>query len=390
LNILIIGQTDNPQLELSFKGGAERAERCQISALSKKHDVTFLTPADSDDFSSYPFKVVKFSEASRGSSKIGRGYYEKISGSIRKTLDSQKFDLVISNSKRSALIKKTNEIHHPKFIHVLHILPQSYGMTGIDLFVTLMDAKKAGKIVFAVSEYASEKINQFGNSAKYLKDINYSGDLTEKEAFPVVYTKNHFIAKEPKNGVINISRMASEKKLKMSFELFSKIKNSSITCSMTPNDTDGEEEYSSIIPLVSYKDKLLLDQSYEVVMDNLAISGVNFSSCPKESFGIVNFEAMERGVPTITNYKEGHASDTFLKGAPFYFPMDTFRKRTSSLIPIFEDLTDKALNLTLKDRQSLADYAYEEFNENKFIEKIERLAEGASTHKPEKKIFTLF
>lgn len=389
MKILIVGQIGNPQYENKYLGGVERAERMQAEALSTSHDVTFLITKDSDKFSDYPFRVIHHAENSiLNNPKPRKSVYDFLAYHIKKEIENNYYDFVIINSVKSSMIKRLSTINHEKIFFILHVFPSNMGMIGFSIFESLMECKNNGHRVFTVSEFAIKEINEYGLKTKYLIENGFSGELVEKIPFPVCYSRERFTICESKNYGISVGRISPEKMLKFSASLFSE---ADFPSKIYTNYNPAYEEYfSSVKELSIGKNQLIIDKPYEEIMKSISEASFCLSSWPKETFGLVNFEAFERGVPVILNSKKnGHASDTFLKNTDYHFPLLTYKKSRKEIKEQFLSFIEKINLMTLKERKELANFCFENYNIHRFVGDIEKIYNmyEKNTHKQKELLF---
>lgn len=372
MKVLIIGQLDNPHVSGKFYGGVEKSETDLIHALCTRYEVTALLPKDSSE--EFPENVdIRFFplNSRRSFEKRVSKYYETQFEYVKKVA-SEGFDVIISNSKRSPMVRKLSSISHPNFINVIHILPSSYGMTGLDLFKAFYESHEAGHKILSVSKYAAEEINEFAFKAKWVRENGLSKAIVVSDvSFPIVYCEAPVVVSESIFNGVAIGRSDDIRKLDFAAELFQNIPNSAIFCPQP--GSNKEKEYFEKNLSVENVD-VFVEKPHHYIMDRLSYSSFLLATSPKETFGISNFEAAQRGIPIVLNTKNfSHSSLEFIEGLPHTFIIDTFRKRRKEILQLMNEKIEDIYDLSLTSRQEIADSIYERYNKEKFLERIQRV-----------------
>jgi hypothetical protein len=216
--------------------------------------------------------------------------------------------------------------------HIAHLIPRNYGFYGLKLREAYLSVRH--QHIFTVSPFAASKINEKENLVH-----------TDLYVLPDYVRRRYRTRRRPHLPPMALGRCNPEKQLHLALDMATIYTPS--PCPTLPGAKIGF--------------------SYPRIMLRLAQSKCLISTWPMETFGLQAFEAMQRGTPVILHAKKTmHASQYFLPQS-HYVLVDTYRIRKTEYPDIFRNAIESA---NFGPRQDLADYAYESYNRDKYVQII--------------------
>lgn len=360
LNILVIADNYVPLLKDKVMGGAERVLMEQVDVLEKfGHDIIVICPKDSNLNSMWSIDEFSKNYYLKDGVKPPRNLNQLTIKAIDAlTQMDTKPDLIINHHKQASVIKHLATLAGKfKIVSHIHNAP-IFGMLSVATNNAYLELARAGGINLGVSGWCTRVNNQMTPHC-----------VTDTLIMQIA--RERFQVKEPTIQSIAISRFVDIKNLHWYASL---LKEEKVTGNLVGYVEDQNDKYwnSTLKDLVQNQPFWKSDLNYQQTMDLLASSLVYVQTCHLETSSCTQFEAAQRGVPSIVCTKRnGHGSfeGSFLPELA-YLEVDTYRlgwdRISSELNKVIEGVP-----FNLEARQSLADYIYDNFNEEKWMENFE-------------------
>jgi hypothetical protein len=267
-------------------------------------------------------------------------------------------DVILSNySIENNLYKKLMSLNVP-IVYNSHSVPGFFSdITSANLLSSFINI---GNTLVCVSNYHADRTKRYYSSGRTI------WTFTEPiECESIMYPAYIDLPKTVVAGDGMIRHVSAANKDKQTFLIHKLFENSEVFT--TVDYLGGKMDEYVTTNLKKYSHKTRLDVPHADMMETMKHSSVAFVGlAPYDTFTITSLEALSNGIPLIVKgYKGTH---------PAYEMVEPeFRK----YIHVYEnkkDFVDKAnefMNITLDERQSIADSTYRVMNKNNFYKNIE-------------------
>lgn len=365
MKILMIGDGYVPITDTKVFGGAEKVTLDMAYALKNAgHEVIMSLPSDSE---LSDFKVLEWDTPSKlvfqdKGEKPPRNINQKAKDAIDSALQNYSFDLIINHNKQPSVIRHVADKNLPKLAYI-HNGPQ-FGLLSVNTNEAYKYFSQHNGYTLGVSGWCKRMNNSCVKDC--CDDVNI-----------IQIAKEKFEAVTPIYPNMTIGRFINWKNIHWGVWLAAE------TGGVVAGYSEKEDDPYYVATI---KDKLSEVKHYynrapfKQIMGLLAQTEFFIQTSCMETSGCTQFEAAQRGVPSIVCTKRNkHASyeESYLPEFdgenPFYVEVDTYRKSLSGAV----DSIKKAIEenhermIKMENREYIANYIYNNFNERIWYDKFE-------------------